>query len=220
MGNMNQKYDTDACSSLASIIYRNLKVHGRKTSVFSIFVIVSIALTGPWRYRDYHGYIKIGINDATFPIAKLNSTSFSRLHTEYCRVKSLLYDWRETLNQCSDKMDWMKNLNASSTVMASPMQSYISYLDIKPAGEYSKLFLQCQNINGVPLTSGGDHWKTKFIGPSSPYVTVNDHANGSYEFLFRIIEPGTYMLYIYLEYTRCSGLRDPPAYWFAIGKSN
>ena len=45
-----------------------------------------------------------------------------------------------------------------------------------------------------------------------------DLNNGLYEVSFLPLKPGVYAARVWLDYTLCDGLRDPPAGWFINGK--
>ena len=98
--------------------------------------------------------------------------------------------------------------------------STISYWDIRPAGEFSRFFIQSRTSDGGAKTIGGDWWRVYLRGPSFLAATVFDHRNGSYEALFLIMEPGIYKVRIYLDYSLCDGLKDPPRDWFIQGTSD
>ena len=55
-------------------------------------------------------------------------------------------------------------------------------------------------------------------GPASLAPVVLDLNNGTYEVLFLPLEPGFYTAQVWLDYTLCDGLREPPADWFIHGK--
>lgn len=99
-----------------------------------------------------------------------------------------------------------------------PRQSFIPYMDIRPAGEFSRFSIQSQTSSGQPKAIGGDDWRVLIWGPSVLAPTVTDHKNGTYEVLFLILEPGTYSGLIVLDYSLCDGMKNPPEYWFMIGK--
>ena len=101
----------------------------------------------------------------------------------------------------------------------SPEHSEIFDLQIRPAGEYSRFFVQSRTHTAQRKTLGGDSWRVYIEGPSHLAGTVFDHNNGVYEVLFLIMEPGIYQLLIYLDYSLCDGFRDPPRDWFIKGNA-
>ena len=100
----------------------------------------------------------------------------------------------------------------------SPEQSEIFGIQIRPAGEYSRFFVQSRTRGAQKKTIGGDSWRVYLDGPSYLAGTVFDHNNGVYEVLFLIMEPGVYKIDMRLDYTLCDGLIDPPVDWFRNGK--
>ena len=100
----------------------------------------------------------------------------------------------------------------------SPEDSEIFGVQIRPAGEYSRFFVQSRTHGAKRKTFGGDSWRVYLEGPSYLAGTVFDHNNGVYEVLFLIMEPGVYKINMILDYTLCDGLIDPPMDWFKNGK--
>ena len=100
----------------------------------------------------------------------------------------------------------------------SSEESEIFYVQIRPAGEYSRFFVQSRAKSARRKTIGGDSWRVYLEGPSNVAGTVFDHNNGIYEVLFLIMEPGAYKINMILDYTLCDGLIDPPVDWFRSGK--
>ena len=91
---------------------------------------------------------------------------------------------------------------------------------LKPAGEFSSIVLVTEHIDSSLKHRGGDHWRVRVKGPSSLPVHKIDHDNGTYEFRFLPLIPGRYQAFIWLEYTLCGGLKEPPDDWFIRGKCN
>jgi len=106
---------------------------------------------------------------------------------------------------------WGKSNRSNATT------SDIIFKDIRPAGEFSKIFIQSKTSDNRTKMIGGDTWRVYLRGPTSIVATVFDHNNGTYEALFLITEPGVYQLMIYLDYSLCDGFKDPPRDWFIIG---
>ena len=73
---------------------------------------------------------------------------------------------------------------------------------------------------GSSKTFGGDSWRVYIRkGPSSLAPVVFDLNNGLYEVLFLVLEPGSYTAQVWLDYTLCDGVREPPDDWFIKGKN-
>ena len=105
----------------------------------------------------------------------------------------------------------------SKTNRSSAATSEIIFKDIRPAGEFSKVFIKSKTSDNRTKLIGGDTWRVYVRGPTNIAATVFDHNNGTYEALFLITEPGVYQLMIYLDYSLCDGFKDPPRDWFIIG---
>ena len=86
-------------------------------------------------------------------------------------------------------------------------------------GKFSKFWIQSVNEKGQIKTFGGDSWRVYVRQePQSIAPMIIDHDNGLYEVVMLITEPGNYLANIYLDYTLCDGLREPPDGWFTNGK--
>ena len=155
------------------------------------------------------------INNSTDVAANHLVQEFQR---EWLRQRRAQVDWESLARPCVGhiawgevKEGWGKQNRTNATV------SVISYWDIRPAGEYSKFFIQSRTADGKVKNIGGDSWRVYVRGTSSLAATVFDHNNGSYEALFLLLEPGIYRVLIYLDYSLCDGVRDPPIDWFITG---
>ncbi len=80
------------------------------------------------------------------------------------------------------------------------------------------MFIETRTAKGERKKVGGDSWRVRLRGPSSPTTTIFDHQDGTYEVVFLLCEPGVYSLHAYLEHSLCEGLRDPPDNWYIIGE--
>ena len=137
---------------------------------------------------------------------------------EWLRQRRARVDWKNIMKPCTDniacglvKDHWGKTNRSNATT------SDIIFKDIRPAGEFSKIFIQSKTSDNRTKLIGGDTWRVYVYGPTSISATVFDHNDGTYEALFLITDPGVYQLVIYLDYSLCDGLKDPPHDWFIIG---
>ena len=121
------------------------------------------------------------------------------------------------LRPCSYNILW----NGPSPERALQMdagKSAISFSDIRPVGQFSRFSIQTKTQNGKLKHIGSDSWRVLLRGPATVSPTTFDHGNGTYEFLFLVMDPGAYKLDITLDYSLCDGFRDPPKNWFIVGK--
>lgn len=157
-----------------------------------------------------------------FPLyltSTVNRNSLLDFRKDWCRVRSVATDWKQLRSTCEGNAKFGVNLPGWGLEnRTDPATSFITVMDIKPAGEFSRFSIQSQTHNGLPKTIGGDDWRVLIWGPSVLAPTVIDHGNGTYEVLFLILEPGTYFASIVLDYSLCDGMKNPPDYWFMIGK--
>ena len=128
--------------------------------------------------------------------------------------------WQAIINPCYNNMDWGKvKAGWEKPNRTNASTSEIIFLDIRPAGEYSKIFIQSKTSDNITKVIGGDFWRVYVRGPANIAATLFDHNNGTYEALFLIMEPGIYQLLIYLDYSLCDGFKDPPRDWFIQGNA-
>ena len=127
-------------------------------------------------------------------------------------------DWKNIIKPCTDNMAWgLVKEHWGKTNRSNVTTSDIVFKDIRPAGEFSKIFIQSKTSDNRKKLTGGDTWRVFAGCPASIAATVFDHNNGTYEALFLITEPGVYKLMIYLDYSICDGFKDPPRDWFIRG---
>ena len=137
---------------------------------------------------------------------------------EWLRQRHARVDWKNIMKPCADNVAWgLVKDHWGKTNRSDATTSDIIFKDIRPAGEFSKIFIQSKTSDNRTKLIGGDTWRVYVYGPTSIAATVFDHNNGTYEALFLITEPGVYQLMIYLDYILCDGFKDPPRDWFIIG---
>ncbi|KAK2561054.1 hypothetical protein P5673_016187 [Acropora cervicornis] len=130
-------------------------------------------------------------------------------------------DWKSILKPCIDNTQWgVERKYWGKENRSSARTSQVVYTDIRPAGEFSKIFIQSRTADNRTKLIGGDSWRVHLHGPSSLGATVFDHENGTYEILFLIMEPGNYQVIIFLDFSLCDGLKEPPADWFIKGNAH
>ena len=148
------------------------------------------------------------------------SHRFQDFRREWLRQRRARVDWQSMIKPCVENMAWDQVADGWSKLnRSSAVASDVVFWDIRPAGEFSKIFIQSKTSDNRTKTIGGDTWRVYVRGPSSVAATVFDHNNGTYEALFLITEPGVYQLMIYLDYSLCDGFRDPPRDWFIKGNA-
>ena len=160
--------------------------------------------------------------DRTVSRSKTGQLVISRrlqdFQNEWLRERRAREDWKNILKPCADNMAWgLGKEHWGKTNRSNASKSDIIFKDIRPAGEFSKIFIQSKTSDNRTKLIGGDTWRVYVRGPTSVAATVFDHNNGTYEALFLITEPGVYKLMIYLDYSLCDGFKDPPRNCFIIG---
>ena len=142
----------------------------------------------------------------------------NQFEKNWCRERKMRTDWRTYTDWCpSYARHWAYEIWADS-FKTHPNLSYISGAEIKPAGHFSKVYIQSVTVLNHTKTFGGDAWRVRVKGPADLMASVYDLENGTYQAVFLPMEPGTYYLHIALDYTLCHGLKNPPPDWFRKGK--
>ena len=142
--------------------------------------------------------------DRTVSRSKTGQLVISRrlqdFQNEWLRERRARVDWKNILKPCADNMAWgLVKEHWGKTNRSNASTSDIIFKDIRPAGEFSKIFIQSKTSDNRTKLIGGDTWRVYVRGPTSVAATVFDHNNGTYEALFLITEPGVYKLMIYLD---------------------
>ncbi|EDO40196.1 predicted protein [Nematostella vectensis] len=151
-------------------------------------------------------------------ISTVNKNTLKEFLHDWCRVRNIRTDWQGLLSPCVGKTQWGEYHTIFTRInMTDADTSYISLMDIRPAGDFSRISIQSQTSEGNRKLSGGDAWRVRVRGPSELAPTIIDHENGTYEVLFLALDAGEYRVVVYLDYTLCDGYRDPPEYWFMVG---
>ena len=152
------------------------------------------------------------------PLLSVISRRLQDFRHEWLRQRRARVDWRNIIKPCVDNMAWgLVKDHWGKTNRSNYATSDIIFKDIRPAGEFSKIFIQSKTSDNRTKLIGGDTWRVYVRGPSGVAATVFDHNNGTYEATFLITEAGVYQLIIYLDYSLCDGFKDPPRDWFIIG---
>ena len=135
----------------------------------------------------------------------------------WCRVRRARVDLDSLLRPCFYNISW-NGESPNRQLQTDAAKSLISFFDIRPAGQFSRFSIQTKTRDGKLKLIGGDSWRVLLRGPATVSPTTFDHGNGTYEFMFLVMDPGVYKLDITLDYSLCDGYRDPPKDWFIVGK--
>ena len=143
---------------------------------------------------------------------------FDDFRRDWFRLHRARVDWKTILKPCINNTQWgLVKKYWGKENRSSARTSQVVYQDIRPAGEFSKIFIQSKTVDNRTKLIGGDSWRVHLHGPSSLGATVFDHENGTYEILFLIMEPGNYQVTVFLDFSLCDGLKEPPVDWFIKG---
>ena len=200
-----------------------LKNHGKPVPGVMRFFMFAICLgvllflcllyfTGVMNNATVHSSNQVPRNPLSVIMRRLQDFQHDWLRQRRARV-----DWENIIKPCVDNMAWGSvKEHWGKTNRTNATASDIIFKDIRPAGEFSKIFIQSKTSDYGTKLIGGDTWRVYLRGPTSIAATVFDHNNGTYEALFLITDPGVYQLMIYLDYSLCDGFKDPPRDWFII----
>ncbi|CAH3121487.1 unnamed protein product [Porites lobata] len=147
-------------------------------------------------------------------VSRARGSIYQDFKVNWCRQRKWRLDWENLQKPCQNLHYRRNNGEQYETMATSPAESEIFDVQIRPAGEYSRFFVQSRTNSARRKAIGGDSWRVYLEGPSNVAGTVFDHNNGIYEVLFLIMEPGAYKINMILDYTLCDGLIDPPVDWF------
>ena len=137
----------------------------------------------------------------------------------WCRIRRARVDLDSILRPCFYNISWNGD-SRKRELQTDAAKSLISFFDIRPAGQFSRFSIQTKTRKGKLKLIGGDSWRVLLRGPATVSPTAFDHGNGTYEFLFLVMDPGVYKLDITLDYSLCDGYRDPPKNWFVVGTNS
>lgn len=140
---------------------------------------------------------------------------------DWCRMRNARIDWKRIREPCEGNTDFETNLPGWDIKnRTNGRYSFVESMDIRPAGEFSRIIIQTRTAFGLPKSVGGDYWRVFISGQTGFAPTVFDRKNGEYEILFLILQPGNYCVSAVLDHSICEGMKDPPDYWFISGKQN
>jgi hypothetical protein len=190
-----------------------------RTHYFILYAIIVFVLYSCYRFNSQRFRLKFA-NVSWIKCGAKNTTRHKNdFHYNWLRMHLARTDWRAILRPCSNQMAWGTLKSGwGKANRSSARTSYISYMDIKQSGQFSRIFIQTQTASEQNKTIGGDFWRVFFTGPANVSATVFDHQNGTYEAIALLMETGNYTVRAYLDYSLCDGLRDPPEDWFRVGK--
>ena len=127
------------------------------------------------------------------------------------------FDFKRIMEPCKDDMKWRTYYTERTPYLISSANYSGIQLDIKPAGQFSRVLIESYSLMDTRKRIGGDSWRVLIRGERSVPVTVVDNMDGTYEASFLIKDPGFYQIVLSLEYTLCDGVKDPPPKWFNKG---
>ena len=178
----------------------------RRAFCFYWGVIISLFIYLKWYYPLY----------LTSTVNRNTLEDFGR---DWCRMRDARIDWGRIREPCEGNTVYEDNLPGWNVQnRTNSKRSFLKTMDIRPAGQFSRLLIQTQTADGLPKSVGGDYWRVFISGPTGFAPTVFDFGDGTYEILFLVLEPGNYCVSAVLDHSLCDGMKDPPDYWFISGE--
>ena len=176
-------------------------------------------LNGQHLFTNKTSSIRWKSNEKGGKAAKWTTFRADSFENDWCRIQKARLDWQAYLGPCANRTKWKTTTRPIWGIeeRTDASRSEIVHWDIRPAGEFTKFFMKTKTSSNHLKTIGGDSWRVRVTGTASISPTVFDHRNGTYEILFLAMEPGTYSIRIFLDYSLCDGLRDPPVDWYKQG---
>ena len=129
------------------------------------------------------------------------------------------FNYTAIMLPCKHAMEWNSYYPDRNASVITSAKTSRAHLDVKPAGQFTRLIIQSYSLLNTTKHIGGDSWRIFVRGKTSVPVTLLDHMNGTYEAFFLLTTPGSYFIELFLEYTLCDGYKDPPSEWFIRGSS-
>ena len=192
----------------------------RVSSYLTILFAVSVFSCVIYLYEFGHIFKSRQAFVKRLPLWAVHSR-FDDFRRDWFRQHRARVDWKSILKPCMNNTQWgLEKKYWGKENRSSARTSQVVYQDIRPVGEFSKIFIQSKTEENRTKIIGGDSWRVRLQGPSSLGATVFDHENGTYEILFLIMEPGNYRVMIFLDFSLCDGLKEPPADWFINGNAH
>ena len=109
----------------------------------------------------------------------LISSRLQDFRHEWLRQRRARVDWKNIIKPCADNMAWgLVKEHWGKPNRSNATTSVIIFKDIRPAGEFSKIFIQSKTSDNRTKLIGGDTWRVYVRGPTSIAATVFDHNNG------------------------------------------
>lgn len=113
-------------------------------------------------------------------IFTLKQDSETEFRKQWLRMLKSRVDWEGILAPCIGHMQLNNTMPGWGKVNeTSGEESFIKFMDIRPAGQFSRIFIHTRTKDGRNKTIGGDYWRVMLSGPASISATVFDHRNGT-----------------------------------------
>ena len=120
----------------------------------------------------------------------VNRNTLEDFGKDQCRMRKARICWKRIREPCQGNTIYEDNLPGWNIEnRTNPTRSFVKSMDIRPAGQFSKLQVQTQTSDGPPKSVGGDYWRVFNSGPTWFAPTVLDLCSGLYEILSLVLAP-------------------------------
>ena len=93
-------------------------------------------------------------------IRKLNSGLDNEFEKQWLRIQKDRVDWKQILAPCANNTILNQTLPGWGKENRTSLRtSYFDYIDVRPAGQFSRFFIKTKTNDGRNKTIGGDFWK-------------------------------------------------------------
>ena len=102
-----------------------------------------------------------------------NSELDKEFEKQWLRIQNDRVDWKQILAPCANNTVLNQTLPGWGKENETSLRtSYLDYVDVRPAGHFSRLFIKTKTNDGRNKTMGGDFWKMVIYSCASCCETI------------------------------------------------
>lgn len=131
--------------------------------VFVIIVFITICLLRSHSSSKYLVTRKIKINNMEENTVYLKNVE-KEFQKQWFRMQKARVDWEAMIAPCT-YINSVKNkslIGWGKINETSNQKSFVEYMDIRPAGQFSRIFIRTRTKDGRDKTIGGDFWMVSY----------------------------------------------------------
>ena len=93
-------------------------------------------------------------------IGRGNDETEKEFRKQWWRMQKQRIDWKQIISPCADHTVTGETLPGWGIEnMTSLETSYVEYMEVRPAGQFSRFFIRTKTADNRNKTIGGDFWK-------------------------------------------------------------